>query len=332
MREFFPSWYAIRRHEEVVVFTCGQMADPRPLIEHAYEMWIERWLNRMRFDQVDHQAEGRLEAEDKDTESLKLFNSLEAESQVHLDWNPYHNEYINRYDHRADDFQKRPRDTTSVYSPSRVYLFDCINTILTVGTEDKKEGVERQKAPECAMRIYQPDPSLQHSVLTICEQICQKQTITDLCLIGLYLRDFKDASIFKMSKNAKSFVLFDCELHADFLRSLLHQLSDCAELQKLVLGCRSLCDVEKELGDVLEKLIAHQQRRVDEHGKKDQPWLTIVCDASISKEFENKWKPRCKEMKVDLWTANVRNLDTSTLTFRGYVRPDMKTDLTGFTK
>ena len=120
------------------------------------------------------------------------------------------------------------------------------------------EGVERQKVPECAMRIYQPDPSLQRSVLTICEQICQKQTITDLCLNGLYLRDFKDASIFKMSKNAKSFVLFDCELHADFLRSLLHQLSDWAELQKLVLGCRSLCDVEKELGDVLEKLIAHQ--------------------------------------------------------------------------
>ena len=66
LKEFFLSWYAIRRYEEVVIFTCGLMIDPRPLIEHAYEMWIEKWLNMMRFDQVDHQAEGRMEAEGKD--------------------------------------------------------------------------------------------------------------------------------------------------------------------------------------------------------------------------------------------------------------------------
>ena len=308
------------------------MIDPRPLIEHAYEMWIERWLNMMRFDQVDHQAEGRMEAEGKDTESLKPFNSLKAESQVHLDWNPYHNEYINRYDHRADDFQKRPRDTTPVSTPSRLYFFDCINTIFKVDSEDKMEGVERQRAPECAMRIYQPDPTLQRSVLTICEQICQKQSITDLCLNGLYLRDFKDASIFKMSKNAKSVVIVDCEFHADFLRGLLHQLSDCTKLQKLLLGCRSLCDVEKELGDVLEKLIAHQERRVTEHGTKDQPWLRIVCDNNISKEFGNKWKPRCKEMNVDFSVVNTRSLNTSGLTSGGYIGPYMTTDLVGFTK
>ena len=329
LREFFPSWYAIRRHEEVVVFTCGQMADPRPLIEHAYEMWIERWLNMMRFDQVDHQAEGRLEAEGKDTESLKLFNSLEAESESNLDWNPYHNEYINRYDHRADDFKKRPLDTTPVYSPSRLYLFDCINTILTVNTEDTKEGEERQKAPECAMRIYQPDPSLQRSVLTICEQICQKQTITDLCLTGLSLLDFKDASIFNMSKNTRSVVLVDCQLHADFLRSLLHQLLDCTNFEKMVLGCKSLTEVEKELGEVLENLIAHHEREVAEYRKGDQKWwLKIVCNADMSEEFKNRWESRCMEKKVYLSVFN-KNNTPGTVTRLGYVKPELTTVIPG---
>ena len=138
----------MRRHEEVVVFTCGQMADPRPLIKHAYEMWTERWLNMMRLDLVDQEAEGRLEAEGKDTESLQLFNSLQVESGVSQDGNPYHNKYLNRYNHMADGFQRRPRDTTPVYCPSRLYLFDYIGSVLTVHTDDKKETVKTQKAPE----------------------------------------------------------------------------------------------------------------------------------------------------------------------------------------
>ena len=320
----------MRRHEEVVVFTCGQMKDPRPLIEHAYEMWIERWLNMMRLNQVNHEAEGQLEAEGKDTESLKLFNSLRAESAVSLDWNPYHNEYLNRYDHRADAFKKRSLDVTPVYSPSRLYLFDCINDILTVNTEEKKETVETQKAQDCAIRVYRPDPSLQSNVLTICEQICRKQNLTDLCLFGLSLRDFKDGNVFKMSRNTQSVVLVDCAFHTNFLRGLLRELSDCTKLQKLLLGCKSLCKVEKELDKLLENLIAHHEREVAEHGKKDkQMWLKIICGADMSQDFKNKWEPRSRELKIYLSIVNDVKTTMGTLTITGYVKPELTTVIPG---
>ena len=41
LKELFPSWEAVQRHKEVVIFVAGLMKDPEPLVHHVYEMQIE---------------------------------------------------------------------------------------------------------------------------------------------------------------------------------------------------------------------------------------------------------------------------------------------------
>ena len=54
LKELFPSWFDIKRHEEVVIFTCGLMQDATPLINHVYDMYIGKEVIEM------HQNQWRL--------------------------------------------------------------------------------------------------------------------------------------------------------------------------------------------------------------------------------------------------------------------------------
>ena len=59
MNELFPSWFDIKRHEEVVTFTCGLMQDPTPLVNHVYEMYIEMHQKQWRLAQMNRRGESR---------------------------------------------------------------------------------------------------------------------------------------------------------------------------------------------------------------------------------------------------------------------------------
>ena len=78
LKELFPSWEAVERCKEVIIFTAGLMKDPRPLVQHVYEMQIEH---------------GPLSID------ADLFKSLHDESTVRLPHDPFHNKYINYYHH-----------------------------------------------------------------------------------------------------------------------------------------------------------------------------------------------------------------------------------------
>ena len=41
LKTFFPSWKEIQKNREVVLFTCGQMSNPLPLVDHVYEQFVE---------------------------------------------------------------------------------------------------------------------------------------------------------------------------------------------------------------------------------------------------------------------------------------------------
>ena len=47
LKELFPSWEAVQRYKEVVIFVVGLMKDPRPLVQHVYEMQVEDYLNNI---------------------------------------------------------------------------------------------------------------------------------------------------------------------------------------------------------------------------------------------------------------------------------------------
>ena len=86
LKELFPSWDAVMRYREVILFTVGLLPDPQPLVDHVYEMWIQKELERMK--------ETAKYAPEVD---IDLFRSLYTESTVELRgvWN--HNQHINHY-------------------------------------------------------------------------------------------------------------------------------------------------------------------------------------------------------------------------------------------
>ena len=59
------------------------MKDPRPLVQHVYEMQVEDYLNTMRTGFCHPSIDA------------DLFKSLQAESSVRLFDHPLHNKYIN---------------------------------------------------------------------------------------------------------------------------------------------------------------------------------------------------------------------------------------------
>ena len=141
------------------MFCCGLMKDPTPLVEHCYEMYIEKEVNVMRTDEYDDEAERELEVQAKDPDDMSLFTSLYNESHVELPGGAHHNRYINKYNHEYN------HDMTPVYTPSQYYKF-----------YNMKEDVElyrrsETEIPECIMVVNNPDESVTKSLLTTCHKI-----------------------------------------------------------------------------------------------------------------------------------------------------------------
>ena len=172
------------------------MKDPRPLVQHVYEMLIEDYVNKMRT--------GGYLSVDED-----LFKSLYNETTVPLPGLPLHNKYINYYNHKEDDKKKRPRDTTSVYVPSRLFVFHGMLEDVTTS----RQYYEEMEIPECAMSIQNPGTVVSKSLLTTCFSICDHQPVTDLR---------------------------SCSIPPDVCAELLRSLSSCHQLTHLDLSGNSL--------------------------------------------------------------------------------------------
>ena len=112
LETYFPSWDVIEKHREVVKFVCGLMPDPRPLVDHVYTALIE------------HQKEEMRSPDGTPYIYRDLLESLYQESAVPLPGSALHNKHINYYDHEEDDRVRRPRDTTPVFTPCKLYLFE----------------------------------------------------------------------------------------------------------------------------------------------------------------------------------------------------------------
>ena len=90
------------------------MADPTPLIDHVYKLWIERHLNVTRYGQINDNDQEKLSRLGKNINDIRFFQSLYKESTIVLPGTAFHNEHINCY------FEG---DASPVYLPSRIFLF-----------------------------------------------------------------------------------------------------------------------------------------------------------------------------------------------------------------
>ena len=169
LKELFPSWEAVQRCREVVIFVVGLMKDSRPLVQHVYEMQVEDCLNKLR-------TKVGVIRPSIDTD---LFRSLQAESAVRLFDHPLHNKYINYY--------FRGTDTTSIYCPSRIYYFDEMIHEVDLG----KHLTDSTEIPPCAMYIGNPlTVAVRDALLPICIEIWRHQAVTDLWMVSVTCNSF----------------------------------------------------------------------------------------------------------------------------------------------
>ena len=263
-----PSWKAVQRYREVVLFVAGLMKDSRPFVQYVYEMQVEDYLDRMR-------------TSDRPSIDDDLFESLQAESLVRLVDHPLRNKYINYYDHLRGDL-----DTTPVYFPSQVYHF-----------WEMRRGVVLEKhlteeIPPCAMYIIDPD----EAVLSICSQIFTHQPVTDLRMWFVTCNSLEAPRLIK----PRTVDLFWCELPGDFMQILLRRLIEChcgETLQELELRFMDLRPFESLLDELLEDLVAHHEAGLAQ--RKLRLWLRgdKYDPTNLSEEFVEKWWNRCE--KVD---------------------------------
>ena len=226
LETYFPSWEAIRKHEEVVKFICGLMADPRLLVDHVHTAFNEDVLEEMRASN---------EIPDIDT---SLLESLYQASAVPLPDSALHNQHVNYYDHYRDDLKKIPRDTTPVFTPSKLYVFDWMEEDVTLEHRTPEPGVTGCTDPgqsepnsfnnqECAIWINEPYESLTERLLSLCRTISASQPVTDFHLQLNYDNryDLTEANVPIMSKEAMSLVLENVDVSSSGWNYLLQHES-----------------------------------------------------------------------------------------------------------
>ena len=217
----------------MILFVAGLMKDCRPLVQFVYEMQVEDCLNEMR-------TTGRPSIDDD------LFQSLQAEETVRLVDDPLHNKYINFYDPRRDS------DTTSVYYPSRLYVFYSMRRHGVVLENHLKEEI-----PPCTMIIIDPDEVVRDSLLSICHQISTHQAVTDLWMWGVHCRDATEAEAPILSRNIQSLYIRNCKLSGSFMRNVLQQMHNCVTLKNLKLIGVDLREVEEDFDKLLDNLVSN---------------------------------------------------------------------------
>ena len=138
----FPSMYAIKRLEEVVLFTVGLMADSAALVDHVYQAYIKRipeFLKRSTFRPVDTDEEERLQRLGKSIYGMRIFQSLYRESAIRTPGSAFHNQHLNFY---LED------DTEPIYLPSILFMFDRTKNMQNVTIRSSSEELVKNKTSD----------------------------------------------------------------------------------------------------------------------------------------------------------------------------------------
>ena len=270
------------------------MKDPKPLVQFVYEMQIEEYLRQMRTSEYPS-----IDAD--------LFKSLHAESAVKWSDHPLHNQFVNHHDHREDDQNERPLDTTPVFHPSRVYHFWYMEEAVVVDAHHSEI--------DCVMYIYRPAESVTNNILTTCSTISLHQPVRNLRMFGVTCLDSSLTALRMI--NPQSLHLFDCDLPDQFVRSLIRDLFGAEDsLQGLVLWNLDLSPCESLLDELLENLVAHHEAH------RGQRELRLgLMGTRLSEDFQKRWWERCEGVEsihcwIDPWLGKIqcslsRTVDTN---------------------
>ena len=229
LKELFPPWYHVKRYEEVLIFTCGLMPDPRPLIEHVQEMLVQRETLGVRVGKDERETQ--LGTMGKSVLLLNLIRLLYAEANIPLESKPHHNTMFNIYTHEQDDMCGRLRDITPIEIPSELYAFESLREYAPQYNIKNSGKIYKN----CVVTIFEVPPSVANSLLLTCREISQNQPITDLCIYGLHCDKSHPvpADVFNLSKTAQSITIMNSILQHNLMEHFISQLRQCKYLRKL---------------------------------------------------------------------------------------------------
>ena len=113
----FPVWEDVKIYEQVVIFTCGLMESPEPLVDHVYELNKEREKTWVRTNTWDTQRERLLASLGINVLDRHLHDTLYSESRVPLPGKPFHNRHVNYFS------EKDKNETQQITVLSKIYWF-----------------------------------------------------------------------------------------------------------------------------------------------------------------------------------------------------------------
>ena len=294
LKELFPSWKSVKRHEEVVAFTCGLMKDPTLLVNHVYETYIELVCNSIGPGgrKRENEADRRLQAQGKNIADINLFHSLYSKSTVPLFGCPGYNQYVFMNEIHEGDIDKT----------TKLYMFDEVSeNPVPDATFTKNDSSE--EPPVCVLCVFEPDVAATKSLLSTCCKISKRQPVSCLIMISVHLphEDLPHPEKLTMSKNAKSLHITDCILPINFWKDILHQLSDCVDLQSLFLYINAH-QLEEDLDKLLENLESRTTNQLIEVGLNSK---------YLSQKFVKKWNRPRLAIKC-LFDVNASNFSDET--------------------
>ena len=245
----------MKKYEEVILFTCGLMADPRPLVNHTYEMFIKSELSRRRSGDYHQAVEQQLSTIGKDVRDLGLFRLLFKEIKQETSKTTLHNEHLNLYNHGYDDYCQQPRDTSQIHVPSKLFEFISMREGVECNMQDILE--QRNDDRKCAIRVIEPDQSLSKMLLSICTKISRYQQLTDLWLEKVICRDITSADVPIIDKDVRSLVIHGCLLPSGAIREMLTQLFSCKKVTHLSLSANKIGENSLILSDLISSWGSH---------------------------------------------------------------------------
>ena len=223
--------YEVKQLEEVVMFSVGLMSDPTPFIDHVYQVRHNRLLKFLRAGELDDENEEKLTKLGKNIDDFNFFESLYKESAVRLPGSALHNQHVNIY-HR--NFVSFP------FLPSKSFELQGISTEVHY-TEELLEVIEEHRPDTIIIASFTEDTSTR-SLLKLIGEVSQLQPISDLCLNNC--KDPASEVQIRMSNQAESIHLWNCDLSGLTLRNFFQQLSNSSTLSRINLGGTGLHHIE----------------------------------------------------------------------------------------
>ena len=250
------------------------MKNPRPLVNHMYTLYIVHT------------------SMDED-----LFKSVYREATVALPGDHLHNNNINYYDHSKDENEKRPRNKTQIYYPSRLYEFRDLKESMECNFEHPTNT--NMDLPECIISIKAPAFMTTKKSLAVCQRISTHQAVTDLRMFDVECRyrPHQDVPVITL-RNPQSVSLINCHLPESFVRNIFHQLSGAGDTLKwLQLHEMYLKPFEPDLDQLLDAFLSHHQRMNSSSQKELNIRLpgVYLMRTNFSKRSVGEWYSRCKK-------------------------------------